>query len=74
MAVEKDLHHVKFIRLFELLNHPWIPYTTPEAAKSYYLAHAQCLRRELMFRFEDPNFDATKAIKTDNDTCLTYRG
>lgn len=74
MAVEKELHHVKFIRLFELLDHPWIPYTTSEAAKSYYLDHAQCLRRELMFRFEDPSFDATKAIKTDNDTCLTYRG
>lgn len=27
-----------------------------------------------MFRFEDRSFDATHAIKTDNDTCLTYRG
>ncbi|GFF44663.1 hypothetical protein IFM62136_00050 [Aspergillus lentulus] len=74
MAVEKELHHVKFIRLFELLEHPWIPLTSAEQAKSYYLAHAQCLRRELMYRFEDRNFDADAAIRSDNDTCLTYRG
>ncbi|KAJ5688866.1 Pyoverdine biosynthesis [Penicillium macrosclerotiorum] len=74
MAVEKGLHHVKFIRLFELLEHPWFQTTSPEAAKAFYLAHASCLRRELMFVFGDPNFNADEAIKTDNDTCLTYRG
>ncbi|KAJ5451648.1 Pyoverdine biosynthesis [Penicillium cf. griseofulvum] len=74
MAIEKELHHVKFIRLFELLKHPWFQSSTPEAAKAVYLAHASCLRRELMFTFADPSFDATEAIKTDNDTCLTYRG
>ncbi|RHZ57242.1 isocyanide synthase xanB [Aspergillus thermomutatus] len=74
MAVEKELRHVKFIRLFELLEHPWIPLTSAEQAKSYYLAHAQCLRRELMYRFEDRSFDADAAIRNDNDTCLTYRG
>ncbi|CAG8290184.1 unnamed protein product [Penicillium salamii] len=74
IAVEKELHHVKFIRLFELLEHPWFPSSTPEAAKNFYLAHAGCLRRELMFAFGDSTFDAAKAIKTDNDTCLTYRG
>lgn len=74
MAVEKDLHHVKFIRLFELLENPCFKADTPEAAKSSYLAHASCLRRELMYTFGDPTFDADEAIKTDNDTCLTYRG
>ncbi|CAG8107369.1 unnamed protein product [Penicillium olsonii] len=74
MAVEKELHHVKFIRLFELLEHPWFPTSTPQAAKNAYLAHAGCLRRELMYTYGDPSFDAAKAIKTDNDTCLTYRG
>ncbi|GIJ85267.1 hypothetical protein Asppvi_004123 [Aspergillus pseudoviridinutans] len=74
MAVEKELYHVKFIRLFELLEHPWNPLTSAEQAKSYYLAHAQCLRRELMYRFEDRSFDADIAIRNDNDTCLTYRG
>ncbi|CAI7608850.1 unnamed protein product [Penicillium bialowiezense] len=74
MAVEKELHHVKFIRLPELLEHPWFSSSTPEAAKSFYLAHASCLRRELMYTFGDPAFDAAQAIKTDNDTCLTYRG
>ncbi|KAJ5919634.1 hypothetical protein N7454_009469 [Penicillium verhagenii] len=74
MAVEKGLTHVKFIRLFELLEHPWFKSNTPEAAKAYYLAHANCLRRELMFVFGDPTFNADEAIKTDNDTCLTYRG
>ena len=74
MAVDKGLHHVKFIRLFELLEHPWFKTDSPEAAKSFYLAHASCLRRELMYMHGDPSFDADEAIKTDNDTCLTYRG
>ncbi|OGE57323.1 hypothetical protein PENARI_c002G09864 [Penicillium arizonense] len=74
MAAEKELHHVKFIRLFELLEHPWFPTSTSEDAKAFYLAHASCLRRELMYAFGDPTFDADVAIKTDNDTCLTYRG
>lgn len=74
MAVEKGLHYVKFIRLYELLGHPWFPSSSPEAAKAFYLAHASCLRRELMFAFGDPTFNAEEAIKTDNDTCLTYRG
>ncbi|KAJ5626626.1 hypothetical protein N7528_004053 [Penicillium herquei] len=74
MAVEKGLTHVKFIRLFELLEHPWFKTDSPEAAKAYYLSHACCLRRELMFVFGDPTFNADEAIKTDNDTCLTYRG
>ncbi|KAJ5494898.1 Isocyanide synthase xanB [Penicillium diatomitis] len=74
MAVEKGLSNVKFIRLFELLEHPWYPSDSAESAKSLYLAHANCLRRELMFRFGDPTFNAEEAIKTDNDTCLTYRG
>lgn len=74
MAVEKGLHHVKFIRLFELLDHPWFKTNSPEAAKAFYISHACCLRRELMFIFGDPTFNADEAIKTDNDTCLTYRG
>ncbi|KAJ5908617.1 hypothetical protein N7495_001299 [Penicillium taxi] len=74
MAVEKDFRHVKFIRLFELLEHPWFVHETPEAAKAFYLSHASCLRRELTYVFGDPTFDADVAIKTDNDTCLTYRG
>ncbi|KAJ5461965.1 Isocyanide synthase xanB [Penicillium daleae] len=74
MAVEKGLRHVKFIRLFELLEHPWFQSNSSEAAKAFYLAHASCLRRELMFVFGDPTFNADEAIKTDNDTCLTYRG
>ncbi|KAJ5104404.1 Pyoverdine biosynthesis [Penicillium alfredii] len=74
MAVEKGLHHIKFIRLFELLEHPWFQSSNPESAKAFYLAHANCLRRELMYLFGDPTFDANEAIKTDNDTCLTYRG
>ena len=74
MAVEQELHHVKFIRLFELLEHPWIQTSSPQEAKEHYLAHANCLRRELVYRFGDPTFDAAEAIRNDNDTCLTYRG
>jgi alpha-ketoglutarate-dependent taurine dioxygenase len=74
MAIDKGLHHVKFIRLFELLEHPWFKTDSPEDAKPFYLAHASCLRRELIYTHGDPTFDADEAIKTDNDTCLTYRG
>ncbi|KAJ5191899.1 uncharacterized protein N7498_010884 [Penicillium cinerascens] len=74
MAVERGLRHVKFIRLFELLEHPWVKTDSSDAAKAFYLAHASCLRRELMYKHGDPDFDADEAIKTDNDTCLTYRG
>ncbi|KAJ5664905.1 Pyoverdine biosynthesis [Penicillium maclennaniae] len=74
MAIEKGLRNIKFIRLFELLEHPWVKTDSPEAAKAFYLAHASCLRRELRHLHGDPSFDADEAIKTDNDTCLTYRG
>ncbi|KAJ5831823.1 hypothetical protein N7474_000134 [Penicillium riverlandense] len=74
MAIENELHHIKFIRLFELLEHPGFHSESSESAKASYLAHANCLRRELMYSFGDPTFDADEAIKTDTDTCLTYRG
>ena len=64
MAVEKGLHHVKFIRLFELLDHPWFKTNSPEAAKAFYISHACCLRRELMFIFGDPTFNADETAGT----------
>ncbi|PYH88061.1 Clavaminate synthase-like protein [Aspergillus ellipticus CBS 707.79] len=74
MAVERKLRHVRFIRLAELLDHHPCSSRDPESAKAFYLAHAPCLRRELMIRFGDPSFSPDTAIKTDMDVCLTYRG
>jgi hypothetical protein len=74
MALEKELHHVKFIRLWDLLDHPGPQDDNPVNTKAFYLAHSPCFRREMMYRYEDKNLDADKAIKTDMDTCLTYRG
>lgn len=74
IAVEKGLHNLRFIRLAELLGHDGLSTGDPESAKAFYIAHAPCLRRELMFRFGDASFCARTAIKNDTDVCSTYRG
>ncbi|PYI17934.1 Clavaminate synthase-like protein [Aspergillus violaceofuscus CBS 115571] len=67
IAVARNLAHIRFIRLADLLGHPG-------STKEFYLAHASCLRRELALRFQDPAFDSREAIKADMEILLTYRG
>ncbi|KAJ5548943.1 hypothetical protein N7513_006177 [Penicillium frequentans] len=74
MAIDKEFHHIRFIRLIDLLDHPIPLSSNDDAARAYYLAHASCLRRELEFRFGNPGFDVHQSIKNDEDVCRTYRG
>lgn len=65
IAIDQELHHLKFIRIWELLEHPgsW--------SKEYYVAHASCIRRELWYRYRDAQFEADLAAKSDEDVRLT---
>ncbi|KAL5342007.1 Pyoverdine/dityrosine biosynthesis protein-domain-containing protein [Aspergillus crustosus] len=74
IAVDQGLTHLHFIRLADLLEHDACPQADALSARAYYLAHAACLRRELMMRFGDPSFDPRAAIRSDTDVCSTYRG
>lgn len=71
MAVEKGLVHLRFGRLWDLLEHPGPE--TEDNAKDFCLSHASCLRRELIYRYQPTDLDVDKAIRSDEDVCLTYR-
>ncbi|KAL4926432.1 Pyoverdine/dityrosine biosynthesis protein-domain-containing protein [Aspergillus undulatus] len=74
IAIDQKLHHLRFIRLADLLEHDQCPNNDPESAKAFYLTHASCFRRELILRFSDPTFEPRAAIRSDMDVCSTYRG
>lgn len=67
IAENNGLHRVKFIRLWDLLDHPG-PWT-----KEFYLTHAPCIRRELLYRYRDSYSEADTARKSDNDLRMTHR-
>lgn len=73
MATRMQLSNLTFVRLWDILSHPGAEIQDREEAKKYYLTHATCLRRELVFRYADANFDADDAIKNDKDWQLTYQ-
>ncbi|KAF2195908.1 putative pyoverdine/dityrosine biosynthesis protein [Zopfia rhizophila CBS 207.26] len=72
MASEKHLAHLRFVRLWDLLQHPGPD--DESLARDLYLSHAPCLRRELIYRYEPENLNVDQAIRNEEDTCLTYRG
>ncbi|MCJ1283298.1 hypothetical protein MMC26_002626 [Xylographa opegraphella] len=69
MAVSKGFRYIRFARILDLLgiHHNGL-------AKEEYTTHASCYRRELIAKFDDPNFDVRRQIRDDKDTCMTYRG
>ncbi|KAF2475878.1 Clavaminate synthase-like protein [Lindgomyces ingoldianus] len=67
IAVKNDLHNLKFIRLWDLLDHPGL------WNKDYYVTHASCIRRELAYRYQDLDFEADMATKSDEDVHMTHR-
>lgn len=69
MAEENSLHGVKFIRLWDLLDHDELGQWT----KDYYLQHASCIRRELLYRYRDVDFEVDMSRKSDADARLTYQ-
>lgn len=65
IAHEKNLPHLRFIRLWELFEH------TGVWDKAHYLTHAPCIRRELIYRYGDSEFDPEMAAKTNEDVRIT---
>ncbi|KAI0456410.1 Pyoverdine/dityrosine biosynthesis protein-domain-containing protein [Xylaria acuta] len=74
MAARNELRNIKFIRLWDLLEHPGRRFDQEDrrGAKAYYLEHATCIRRELIHRYGDAQFDASAAVKTDKDWATTH--
>ncbi|QDS76248.1 hypothetical protein FKW77_001094 [Venturia effusa] len=73
LAKEKDFRHVKFMRLWDLLDHAGLQ-IDGHRDRSYYLNHAASIRRELSLRYADGTYDPSEAIKNDPDTLATYMG
>ncbi|KAF2746335.1 putative pyoverdine/dityrosine biosynthesis protein [Sporormia fimetaria CBS 119925] len=65
---KKELNHIKFIRLWDLLDHPG-PWT-----KDFYLAHASCIRREMVYRYRDIDFENNMMGKSDEAMRRTHNG
>ncbi|RYC59621.1 hypothetical protein CHU98_g6580 [Xylaria longipes] len=74
MAARNELRNIKFFRLWDLLEHPGSRFDqeNQRKAKAYYLKHATCIRRELIHRYGDAQFDASAAVKTDKDWATTH--
>ncbi|KAI1361229.1 Pyoverdine/dityrosine biosynthesis protein-domain-containing protein [Xylaria arbuscula] len=74
MAVKIEARSIKFIRLWDLLDHPsrHLQEESQEKAKAYYLEHGACIRRELLYRFGDAEFDASVALATDKAWATTH--
>lgn len=64
LIAQTDLRHVKFIHLWDLLEHPgtW--------TKDFCKSHASCIRRELMYRYGDVEVQADLTDKSNN---MIYR-
>ncbi|KAJ4375523.1 hypothetical protein N0V86_007055 [Didymella sp. IMI 355093] len=66
ITVEHELHHLSFLRLWDLLDTPgtW--------SKEHYLANASNIRQELKARYGDPQFEADMAHKSSGDMQMTH--
>lgn len=66
LAAEHDLHHLSFIRLWDLLKKPgnW--------TKDHYLANASKIRQELVARYGNPHFEADLAALSTSDMQTTH--
>jgi alpha-ketoglutarate-dependent taurine dioxygenase len=66
ITVEHGLHHLSFLRLWDLLGTPgtW--------SKEHYLANASNIRQELKERYGDPQFEADMANKSSSDMQMTH--
>jgi alpha-ketoglutarate-dependent taurine dioxygenase len=74
MAVRKELRSIKFLRLWDLLEHPGRHFDqeSQKVAKAYYLEHGACIRRELFYRYGDSQSDASAAATMDGDWATTH--
>lgn len=70
ILVAKELDHVNTLRIVDLLGNS----TSEDLTKEEYLKNAPSYRDELVERYGPKNFDSREAVRTDKDTCMTYRG
>ncbi|KAH6642954.1 putative pyoverdine/dityrosine biosynthesis protein [Boeremia exigua] len=66
ITVDHGLHHLSFLRLWDLLGTPgtW--------SKEHYLANAANIRQDLNRRYGDPQFEADMANKSSSDMQMTH--
>lgn len=61
IAADDELQHIRFLRLGDLLQHPG------PRNKEFYVEHAECIRRELMQRYGNEEFEEDVANKSTDD-------
>ncbi|KAK6225519.1 pyoverdine dityrosine biosynthesis [Colletotrichum tabaci] len=71
LAAEKNLTNIEFSRLQDLVHLPNLPSRLEEIT---YVANATNFRRALLNTFGRADYDPSKEISQNQDTCLTYRG
>lgn len=70
ILVAKELDHVNTLRIVDLLGSS----TSEDLTKEEYLKNASSYRDELVEKYGPKDFDSREAVRTDKDTCMTYRG
>jgi hypothetical protein len=73
VAREKIYKHIKFSRLWDLLDHA-PPRGNGDSDRTYYITHAPAIRRDLSLRYGDEDYNPIDAIENDPDTKTTYLG
>lgn len=66
IAFDNELHHLSFLRLWDLLGSPgtW--------SRDHYLANSSTIRQELKERYGDQQFEADMANKSSSDMQMTH--
>lgn len=70
ILVAKELNHVNTLRIVDLLGVS----NGESLTKEEYLKNASSYRDQLVEKYGPKNFDSREAVRSDKDTCMTYRG
>lgn len=70
ILVAKELNHVNTLRIVDLLGAS----SSESLTKEEYLKNASSYRAQLVEKYGPKNFDSREAVRSDKDTCMTYRG
>lgn len=74
MARRNDLQSIKFLRLWDLLDHPSRKIDNGTEGKAYFVAHASCIRRELVYRYGVSGSDFADTENSTTDNAVTLDG
>ena len=70
ILVAKELNYVNTLRIVDLLGTS----SSEALTKEEYLKDASLYRDELVEKYGPKDFDSREAVRSDKDTCMTYRG